>query len=130
MNHPEILTKENFWNQVYEISHGEMEHFCQWVDEYKKRVGWAGLFRSEYGRGTAPKFHDLPIAMQLGIFYQYLQETDREPELFDTNPTNFVAVMQSISDYFIMKHDDGKNEKAQAYEPPIIDYSHVDHFDS
>lgn len=31
------LTKENFWDHVWEISHGALQIFCDWIDEYKKQ---------------------------------------------------------------------------------------------
>lgn len=56
-----------------------MEKFCNWINEYKTRVCWDLLFREgphggEYARPT--KYHDIPIAMQIGIFLQYVAETD------------------------------------------------------
>lgn len=75
----EKLTKELFWNDLYAQYPGEMKKFCDWIDDYKKRVNWDLLFREgqhggEYARPT--KYHDLPIAMQIGIFLQYVAETE------------------------------------------------------
>lgn len=80
---PDSLTKENFWDQLYADYPEEMKKFCDWIDEYKKRVEWNYLFDG-YNKvdqdgnifNTAPKFHDIPIAMQIGIFYQYATEID------------------------------------------------------
>lgn len=80
------LTKENFWNDLYKRYPGEVQKFCDWIDEYKKQNNWTDLFnevQSEYPalRTKAPKFHDLPIAMQIGIFLQFIAETDKAYEL-------------------------------------------------
>lgn len=78
---PDSLTKENFWNKLYEDYPEEMKKFCDWIDEYKKRVNWNFLFQDieiredhtwKLVHSQKRKFHDLPIAMQTGIFYQYL----------------------------------------------------------
>lgn len=81
----ESLTKENFWNALMEQYPERMKHFCAWIDEYKKRVEWDKLFNirthsNEMQRTPVKlgdkKFHDLPVAMQLGIFFQYACEVD------------------------------------------------------
>lgn len=81
------LTKENFWNDLADKYPEEMKHFCAWIDEYKKRVDWDELFNSNStfidgaGEGApAPKYHDLPIAMQIGIFIQYYLENPRKTD--------------------------------------------------
>lgn len=77
----ESLTKENFWNELLEKYPEQMKVFCAWIDGYKKRVNWNKLFNSdsdyqnyEGKNAPAPKYHDLPIAMQIGIFMQFLAE--------------------------------------------------------
>lgn len=67
-SHPKSLTLENFWNPLKKIYPDSMNAFCKWVDEYKKRVNWPELL------GSAIKYHDLPIAMQIGIFFQFTFE--------------------------------------------------------
>lgn len=81
-DYPAILTKENFWNELMTKYPAEMERFCKWVDEYKKRVNWTSLFheRLHFPEGydeLAPKFHEIPVAMQIGIFLQFMSEDDR-----------------------------------------------------
>lgn len=82
---PDSLTKENFWNAALEAYPAQVEKFCAWVDSYKERVNWDKLFNAErdmvFSSGfdkvpSAPKFHDLPLGMQLGIFMQYVAESD------------------------------------------------------
>lgn len=79
----ESLTKENFWNAIQEQYPVEMKMFCDWIDEYKKRVQWNMLFKHlpGYSGGAVgfkyPKYHDLPLAMQIGIFIQFTVESSK-----------------------------------------------------
>lgn len=94
MNIPASLTKENFWNKMMEDFPKATKSFCKWIDEYKKNVGWNGLFNSNSDyqdangkNAKAPKFHDLPYAMQHGIWiffcqdqlHQYFEQPEYEP---------------------------------------------------
>lgn len=71
------LTKENFFNEMQQKFPKAMESFCRWIDNYKFATNWTKLFNAGYsdrksGSTQAPKYHDLPIAMQLGIFSQWV----------------------------------------------------------
>lgn len=74
----ENLTKENFWNGIKEKYPKASKEFCDWVDAYKEENNWDSLFNSDYVPAfqeptcPAPKYHDLPIAMQFGIFVQFV----------------------------------------------------------
>lgn len=75
------LTKENFWNELYVKYPDKVQEFCDWIDEYKKRVHWDMLFFNNRKaspqskcRSNPVKYHDLPLAMQLGIFIQFRAE--------------------------------------------------------
>lgn len=75
----EVLTKENFWNDLNQKYPEQMKVFCDWIDEYKRRVDWNTLFNGDFtpsghGYARSPKYHEIPIAMQIGIFYQFLDE--------------------------------------------------------
>lgn len=81
----ETLTKENFWNEMEQKYPKAMAHFKEWTDEYKEQNGWSSLFnetrKGDCGNGScgwpenyAPKYHELPIAMQFGIFLQFCSE--------------------------------------------------------
>jgi hypothetical protein len=80
----ESLTKENFWNELMEKYPEQMKVFCAWIHEYKKRVNWDELFNDitlETIQGIvverrSRKYHELPIAMQVGIFFQFMAEHD------------------------------------------------------
>src|SRR5258708_246247 len=73
------LTKENFWNELSENYPDEMKQFCAWIDQYKQWVDWNLLFNSHRFSArngqecvnVPPKYHELPIGMQIGIFIEY-----------------------------------------------------------
>ena len=46
--------------------------FSLWIDDYKKSVNWQSLFNDTTSK-PSPKFHDLPNAMQIGIFLEYVK---------------------------------------------------------
>lgn len=79
----ETLTKENFWNEMKQKYPKAMDHFKKWINQYKFEHDWDDLFnggweREAYGgidRTEAPKYHELPIAMQFGIFLEYVSNT-------------------------------------------------------
>lgn len=71
------LTKEAFWDPPKERYLKAMNIFGDWIDEYKKRVEWHGLFATseyEHANNESVKFHDLPDAMQIGIWIQFAKE--------------------------------------------------------
>jgi hypothetical protein len=109
----EKLTKENFWDELYE-RYSAVQVFCDWIDEYKKRVNWNVLFNGgireyPYVNGVikftdVPKFHDLPIAMQWGIFQQFCAEN--HPSGFGgiestfEHPIDVDKIPELITEYF------------------------------
>lgn len=58
-------TKENFWDEIKLKYPEAFEHFSNWIDEYKKEIGWDKLFQD------GVKFHDLPFEMQNGIIARF-----------------------------------------------------------
>lgn len=74
----ESLTKENFWDEMEQKYPKAMAHFKAWVDQYKSEHDWEGLFGHQLrgARGQqvirTPKYHELPVAMQFGIFTEWL----------------------------------------------------------
>jgi len=100
MNIKETLTKENFWNQLYEKYPDGLKVFTDWIDQYKKAVNWNRMFNDGYSKivivnpggkvnyvprlTESPKFHDIPYAMQLGIWIEFQNDYHKEmwsPEL-------------------------------------------------
>lgn len=78
MNISQPLTKNNFWNKMMEEFPNAMKLFCNWIDEYKKETDWNNLL------GGDIKYHDLPYAMQQGVWisfcYDQLNEHFEQPE--------------------------------------------------
>lgn len=94
MNLEQTLTKENFFNEMMEKYPKATGHFCKWIDEYKKAVSWNDLFRGP------SKFHDIPYAMQYGIWIEYcgqeLSNFFEQPEHIST----FVDLREDIEGVF------------------------------
>lgn len=70
----ENLSKENFWNELYSKYPKGTKLFCDWIDKYKAENEWDFLFLGQKRKHI--KFHDIPLAMQMGIFLQFIYETD------------------------------------------------------
>jgi hypothetical protein len=62
----ESLTKENFWNEIIQKYPNASKVFLEWINEYKKQSNWGNVL------GNKVKFHDLPYAMQAGVWLEYL----------------------------------------------------------
>ena len=73
MSTPTSLTKENFWNDLYEKHPEPMKEFCEWIDAYKKEIMWNDLFFNSR-RHNPIKFHDIPFEMQVGIILRFIKE--------------------------------------------------------
>lgn len=76
---PENLSKPEFWVPLFQKYPHGMKIFCDWIDEYKERNDWNMLFNShsdyQDGQGKnapSPKFHDLPLAIQIGIWIEFV----------------------------------------------------------
>lgn len=76
------LTKENFWNDIEKQYPKASNLFYQWIDEYKKCVFWNELFSDGYlhpvvggAKAKVPKFHEIPYAMQQGIWIEFANYT-------------------------------------------------------
>jgi hypothetical protein len=102
----ECLTKENFWNELYAKYPEAVYRFCDWIDQYKKQVNWNHLFAckgQENGILVNYKYHDLPIAIQLGIFLQFAKETrpsyefEFSSQLFEKSPKVIEEFFRSAS---------------------------------
>lgn len=104
------LTKENFWNDLQEKHPDQMKVFCDWIDQYKQRVRFDKLFNYamphyEKQGWHNPKYHDLPIAMQIGIFIQFCMETPHRYQLIESLPVNMERMAEIIKTFFDQEHD-------------------------
>jgi hypothetical protein len=80
----DVLSLENFWNKLYEKYPEAAEEWCDWIDQYKDETNLKVLFNERIIKAPvngfddleiiAPKVHQLPIALQVGIFMQFLSE--------------------------------------------------------
>lgn len=70
----ENLNKENFWNRMKEQQPLATKMFCEWIDEYKKIVGWDAMFGNIFPTEKKIKFHDIPYEMQMGIMNRFFIE--------------------------------------------------------
>lgn len=83
----ENLSRENTWEKFEEMYPRAMKNFHEWIDAYKIEVGWTHLFNPKYisvhisghaetklTKDAHPKFHDLPIEMQVGILAKWLED--------------------------------------------------------
>jgi hypothetical protein len=115
----ETLTKENFWDEIEQKYPKAMAHFKLWIDKYKSEHDWGFLFnesigftdryRDDNGYWTeskkwtkAPKYHDLPVAMQFGIFLEFVANFGKKEALIVGNtelsqPDFRIGVIDSIN---------------------------------
>lgn len=61
------LNKENCWNEIEAKYPDQFSAFASWIDFYKLDNNWKELF----SQVEQVKFHDLPLAMQIGILIEY-----------------------------------------------------------
>lgn len=101
-----LLTKEGFWLPLEQKCPKMMARFKKWIDQYKIDVEWDGLFNIDEGtkgvKYNDRKFHDLPDAMQFGIFIQFTF-TDNCPFSLATNFNDFIGFSEikgCIEGYF------------------------------
>lgn len=121
-----ILTKENFWNELMEHYPSEMDRFCKWIDEYKKRVEWEYLISSDPHIPAGPlndrkalKYHQIPIAMQVGIFLQFRweQQADDSNDFLIRSFRDMID--QFILDWFKLAADFRRREQSETETPEI-----------
>lgn len=117
--YPAVLTKENFWNEIQDRYPGGFHEFVIWIDEYKKKVGWEKLFFPDALEDgtlvyTNIKFHDLPTAMQVGIFIQYWMETGHRYDFFPDGPYTMADLVAAITEAIA-------EEKAEAHTQKMND---------
>ncbi len=73
---------KNFWDKCMKLYPNSMQIFTAWIDNYKAKNNWNKLFNigkpnyEERGWMHDPKYHDLPPAMQAGIWIEFAKEKD------------------------------------------------------
>lgn len=112
----ENLNKDNFWNKQYQETPEAVQVFCDWIDQYKADVYWNELFNADYYKDAssestekteAPKFHALPLAMQIGILQQFAADVCAKYGVqqfkrvnFNLYPGAFVYQLTTAADFF------------------------------
>ncbi len=78
---PIILTRQNFWNNILQKYPELYKIFIEWIAEYKARPECDFIFFPSYDSELFPEeqklveyFENVPIALQIGIFLQYVAE--------------------------------------------------------
>ena len=110
----DTLTKENFWNEMEQKYPKAMAHFKAWIDQYKTEHDWDTLFtgRAEPRNITepalyVPKYHELPIAMQFGIFTEYVASLEKSKRSILYLKEGFLpAVREQIESAFVFMEDE------------------------
>ena len=73
------LNKTNFFTEDLRARYPvAMKTFAEWIDQYKIAMEWNVIFNDQEDYtgtpGGAPKFHDLPFEMQVGILVRFIDE--------------------------------------------------------
>jgi hypothetical protein len=101
------MAKESFWNDIEKDYPGEIKIFREWIDAYKQRINWGDLFpikqRNHYWADI--KFHHLPDAMQIGIFYQYTIETPCQYPFTIEDNDSIRKIADNITEWFCEEAD-------------------------
>jgi hypothetical protein len=106
-----------FWSEIKEKFVGEIQEFNQWIEKYKTRMGWEHIFNPNYTmEGMSWRritFYDLPDAMQIGIFIQYVSESGSRygielPSI--ERQKDFEKIKQVIYDFFFHEYDNIRQE--------------------
>ena len=58
----------SFWESLEKRYPAAINDYYRWLHQYKESVGWNHLFKEK------TSYVDLPIALQIGIFFQYASE--------------------------------------------------------
>lgn len=87
------LSKENYWNALQEKYPQAMAEFSEWIDKYKREIGWDSIFAHDW-RPLPIKFHDIPFDMQRGILTRFFEEK------IGDYPINKKEAIEGIRDFF------------------------------
>lgn len=91
------MDKAGFWDPILAKYPEEFGDFAKWLDEYKRRVRWPVLFNNAY---IPTKYHDLPPAMQIGIFMQYTVESGGTMLMENGFTYSMNGIIESIKSWF------------------------------
>lgn len=69
-----------------------VEHFKKYIDDYKGKVIWDQIFDPNYSYNkkhnlptnlNSPKFHNLPIELQVGVVIMFISEMNIIPTIYN-----------------------------------------------
>jgi hypothetical protein len=114
------MTKKKFWDKIEKDYPGELQPFYAWLDEYKKSVEWERLFNFGFPYYAKqgwhnPRFDELPPAMQIGIFIQFVSEVPSRYSLeLDVKvKEDFERIPELIREFFFYERDFAIQEKSE-----------------
>ncbi len=114
-----LMTKDGFWNEIEKRWPGEFHRFGKWIDDYKKNNHWKDLFkitiRDKFWSNI--KYHDLPDAMQLGIFIEYtVEESHHYP--FEIQEGTMEGIIRDVMEWFCQEEE---TKKQDSFEEKYMD---------
>lgn len=116
----ENLNKKNIWNKLYKTCPKTMKKFCKWIDVYKKKYNWDDMFNagcetggwkfpnSKNGRTVAPKYHDLPLEMQVGILTKFFLEKKYNGSITISDGGGIKEAVSDVVKMFMQAESGGK----------------------
>jgi hypothetical protein len=72
--------EKKFWDDLRANHPQALNHFCDWLTEYKEKHSWNDIIRDRVG------FDDLPFEMQAGIIERY--KTDLYNQVRGARPSD------------------------------------------
>jgi hypothetical protein len=112
---------DKFWREIKEKFVGEFEEFTEWIEKYKEKNHWKHFFNPNFmmegmmWRGV--NFFDLPDAMQIGIFIQYVAESNSRYVIelpMIESVKDFDKMKDVIYDFFFHENDNVRQEHLEA----------------
>ncbi len=95
-----IKLSKKFWDDLEAKYPSGTDHFYNWVHAYKESVEWTKLFQPAKS-GKALSYFDLPIAMQIGVFFQYAADQGRPVMLGRVNSLKDFYRLSAVIENFI-----------------------------
>lgn len=95
------LTPENFWTEMKTHYPKAVTAFGRWIDQYKVDNDWDKLFKEIatvdglFSYIPAPKYHQLPWAIQFGIWLEFRDSLRQDRKLIP-RPYTFETISKFI----------------------------------
>jgi hypothetical protein len=120
------LNKTNFFTEDLSTRYPvAMKVFKDWIDQYKIAVNWNTIFNDQEDYtgtpGGAPKFHDMPFEMQIGILVRFIDEHNDDYNYYREYFTDDLTVSDSVINWvgnFLKFYDKQHNPDHLVTNPP------------